>query len=125
MVSIEQTCKKRQGLHKPRCVLSYSVLRRCEKCRVCISSNLETHIESGQRYFTHYWNYRFSSAQCLYPLSICNNRKYCTSQTITRSKTAQDGVHLDANIQHGTRAGYRMRFKHSHAEPTYITHETL
>lgn len=92
MVSIEQTCKKRQGLHKPRCVLSYSVLGRHAKCRVCVSSNLESHAESGQRYFTHYWNSRFSSARCLYPLSVCSNRKYCISQTITRSKTAQDGV---------------------------------
>lgn len=88
------------------------------------SSNLETHVETGQGYFTHYC-YRFNSARCLYPLNMCDNGKYSISQTITCSKAAQDAVHLDENIQQGTRAGYRVRFKRSHAGPTYITHEAL
>lgn len=47
MVSIEETCKKRQGLYKPKCMVRYLVLGRCEKWKVFISSNLEIHIESG------------------------------------------------------------------------------
>lgn len=61
----------------------------------------------------------------VYPLNMCDNGKYSLSQTITCSKAAQGAVHLDENIQQSTRAGYRMRFKRSHAGPTYITHEAL
>lgn len=46
MVSIEQTCKKRQGLHKPKCMVGYPILGRREKW-ILMSSDLETHIESG------------------------------------------------------------------------------
>lgn len=61
----------------------------------------------------------------VYPLNMGANGKYSISQTSTCSKAAQGAVHLDENIQQGTRAGYRMRFKRNHAGPTYITHEAL
>lgn len=47
MVSIEETCKKWQELHKPKCMVGYSTLGRREKWKVLVSSNLGTHIESG------------------------------------------------------------------------------